>query len=123
MNSKTLEILKAGSIAWQNAFNSKNAKGCADQYAEGSAMVAKPFGEFVGREAIEAFWQSIIDQGFSDVEYSNVEWHAEDEGIYTLTAKWTMNKAFGVIHKERWQIQEDGKALLIYDEFEVMGER
>ena len=46
-----------------------------------------------------------------------------DESNYILTSKWTMNKAFGVVHKEVWTMQEDGKARLTYDEFEVLGER
>jgi hypothetical protein len=34
-----------------------------------------------------------------------------------------MNNAFGVIHKELWEIQTDGASRLTYDEFEVLGER
>ncbi|USD43776.1 nuclear transport factor 2 family protein [Vibrio sp. SCSIO 43135] len=123
MNNSVLDACKAGISAWQSAFNQGNAKGCAQQYAEGTTMVAKPFGTFVGREAIENFWQGIIDQGFSNVEYQDVEWTAEGEDGFILTSSWTMNKAYGVVHKEHWKLQADGKARLEYDEFEVLGER
>ncbi|MGY3572783.1 YybH family protein [Vibrio paucivorans] len=123
MNNSVLDACKAGISAWQSAFNHGNAKGCAQQYAEGTTMVAKPFGTFVGREAIENFWQGIIDQGFSNVEYQDVEWTAEGEDGFILTSSWTMNKAYGVVHKEHWKLQADGKARLEYDEFEVLGER
>ncbi|MCG7495661.1 nuclear transport factor 2 family protein [Vibrio sp. Of7-15] len=123
MTQHVLDVCKAGISAWQQAFNSQNAQGCAEQYAEGTVMVAKPFGTFEGREQIQAFWQNLMDQGFNDVQYSETEWQPEGEDGYILTSKWTMNKAFGVVHKEHWKIQPDGKARLVYDEFEAQGER
>ena len=86
-------------------------------------MVAKPFGTFRGQAAIEAFWADLISQGFAEVAYTDVDWNAHSEGGYVLSSKWTMNNAFGVVHKEHWQVQADGQARLTYDEFEVLGER
>ncbi len=123
MNESVLDILKVGSEAWATAFNRQDAKGCAEQYAEDCVMVAKPFGQFKGREEIEALWQNIIDQGFNDVKYVEPEWEKVDDKSYILTSKWTMNKAYGVVHRELWTLQEDGTAKLTYDEFEVQGER
>ena len=123
MTQSVLKACQAGIEAWKTAFNNQDAKGCAEQYAEGTTMHAKPFGTFEGREQIQAFWQNIMDQGFSNVAYTDTEWEKVDDDNYILTSKWTMNKAFGVVHKEVWTIQEDGKARLTYDEFEVLGER
>lgn len=123
MSQSVLEACKAGIDAWKNAFNSQDAKGCAEQYAEGTTMNALPFGTFEGREQIQAFWQNIMDQGFNDVAYTDTQWEKVDDNNYILTSKWTMNKAFGVVHKEVWTLQEDGKARLTFDEFEVQGER
>ncbi|WP_028022357.1 YybH family protein [Enterovibrio calviensis] len=124
MNQDALIPYKAGITAWQEAFNNQDAAGCAAQYAEGTLMVARPFGEFTGRAEIQAFWQQIMDQGFADVDYTNVKWEAaEGDDGFILSADWTMNKAFGVVHREHWKIQEDGKARLVFDEFEVQGER
>lgn len=122
-NEQVLDACKAGIAAWQTAFNSQDAAGCAAQYAEGTVMEARPFGTFTGREEIQAFWQGIIDQGFSDVDYTDVKWEQNGADGYILSASWTMNKAFGVVHREHWKIQEDGKARLVFDEFEVQGER
>ncbi len=122
MAEEILNTCKAGIAAWQEAFNQHNAAGCAQQYAENATMTAKPFGTFKGREEIQAFWQKIIDDGFANVDYTNVKWHAEGDG-YILTADWTMNKAHGVVHRELWKLQADGKARLEEDEFEVLGER
>ncbi|MBY6185651.1 nuclear transport factor 2 family protein [Marinobacter hydrocarbonoclasticus] len=119
----TLDTCKAGIKAWQDAFNRQDAKGCAEQYAEGTTMLARPMGTFTGRESIQAFWQQIIDQGFEDVEYQNVVWTPEGDDGYILSASWTMNKAYGVVHKEHWQRQPDGSARLVFDEFEILGER
>ncbi|NOH60453.1 nuclear transport factor 2 family protein [Vibrio sp. RE88] len=123
MSQSVLEACQAGIDAWKAAFNRQDAKECAEQYAEGTTMIAKPFGTFEGREQIQAFWQNIIDQGFSDVSYTDTTWEKVDDNNYILSSKWTMNKAFGVVHKEVWTLQEDGKARLTYDEFEVLGER
>ncbi|BCL69234.1 hypothetical protein TUMSATVNIG1_11770 [Vibrio nigripulchritudo] len=123
MFQNVLEACKAGIAAWQQAFNDGNAKGCAAQYAEETEMVAKPFGTFKGIQEIEAFWTNLIQQGFSKVEYSDVKWQPEGEDGYILTSKWQMNKVYGLVHREHWKIQSDGNARLVYDEFEVLGER
>lgn len=122
-DSSTLIACKNGIAAWQTAFNNQDAQGCAAQYQQNCIMTARPFGVFEGREAIAEFWQGIMDQGFNNVEYSQVTWEAEGENGYVLTSKWTMNKAFGVVHRELWVIDADGQARLASDEFEVQGER
>ncbi|RTE67559.1 isochorismatase [Amphritea opalescens] len=117
-----LALCKEGISAWQQAFNNQDAAGCAAQYTQDSVMEARPFGLFNGRSEIQAFWQGIIDQGFAEVEYLDVKW-VEAEGGYLLSSRWTMNKAFGVVHRELWVIDRDGKARLADDLFEVQGER
>ena len=123
MSNQVLEACKKGIAAWQTAFNSQDAAGCAAQYNETCIMHARPFGTFEGREAIQAFWQNIIDQGFKDVDYTDVKWEEHQDGGYILTSSWTMNKVFGVVHREHWVVEEDGQARLISDDFEVQGER
>ena len=123
MSNQVLEACKKGIAAWQTAFNNHNAQGCAAQYNEDCVMHARPFGTFEGREAIQAFWQGIIDQGFKDVDYTDVKWEEHQDGGYILTSSWTMNKAFGVVHREHWVVEADGHARLISDDFEVQGER
>lgn len=122
-DSNVLSLCQAGINTWQQAFNNQDAAGCAAQYCEDAIMQARPFGEFKGREAIQAFWQGIMDQGFADVDYTDVQWEAIADDGYILTSKWTMNKAFGAVHREHWIIEADGKARLISDDFEVQGER
>lgn len=119
----TLDICKQASEDWKLAFNRQDALGCAAQYTENSVMEARPFGVFKGREEIQGFWQGIIDQGFDKVEYSDAEWHKLKDDEYVLSSKWTMNKAHGAVVREHWVLESDGKARLIYDEFEVLGER
>ncbi|PKG37207.1 nuclear transport factor 2 family protein [Psychromonas sp. Urea-02u-13] len=118
-----LEACKKGISDWTTAFNNQDALGCAMQYQENCIMTARPFGVFEGRDAIQAFWQDIIDKGFDTVDYTEVDWQPEGENGYTLTSRWTMNKAFGVVHNELWIVGEDGLAKLASDEFEIQGER
>ena len=118
-----LALCKEGISAWQKAFNNQDAAGCAAQYTEDCIMEAKPLCVFKGREEILGCWKNIIDQGFANVEYSNVKWEAAEDGGYILTSNWEMNKAFGVVHREHWIVEQDGKARLKSDSFEIQGEK
>jgi len=123
LESSTLNACQQGIAIWQAAFNKQDAAGCAAQYTQNAVMQAQPFGTFKGREEIQAFWQGIIDDGYSQVEYSNVKWQPAEGQGFLLTSSWTMNKAFGVVHKEHWIVEADGKARLLSDDFEIQGER
>jgi ketosteroid isomerase-like protein len=122
-DQQLLAKCQAGISTWQLAFNRQDAAGCAARYTVDSVMDARPFGTFTGRQEIQAFWQGIMDKGFADVEYTNINWEAAEDQGYILSSSWTMNKAFGVVHREHWVIEEDGEARLLSDDFEVQGER
>lgn len=119
--SAVLSAVTQASDAWKAAFNAGDAAGCAAQYEDDATMHARPFGTFTGTEAIKTFWQNLIDDGYSDVEYVEPKLEALDETSVLLTSGWRMNKAAGVIHKELWVMQEDGTAKLREDDFEAMG--
>jgi len=82
-------------------------------------MIAKPFGEFVGREAILAFWQEIIAGGFADVAYTSPRFTEVGAKSVVLTSDWTLNKAHGVITRELWVAQDDGTMKPREDHFEA----
>ena len=84
-------------------------------------MTAKPFGTFAGRETIQAFWENLISQGYSDVRYIEREIEIISATTAVISSKWSMNKAHGVITKELWVLQENGDAKLRIDQFEVLG--
>ncbi|MEO0804463.1 MAG: nuclear transport factor 2 family protein [Cyanobacteria bacterium J06642_2] len=115
-----LEAVKSASEQWKSAFNSGNAAGCAAQYEQNAVMHARPFGTFTGTEDIQGFWQNLIDDGFSDVEYVDPSIEVIDEKSAQLKSGWKMNKASGVIHKELWILQLDGTAKLREDDFEAI---
>ncbi len=121
MSTTIVDAAKAASEKWQTFFNVGDAAGCASCYEENAVMIAKPFGEFVGRAAILAFWQKIIADGFADVAYTSPTFTAEDAKSVVLTSDWTMNNAHGVITRELWAQQEDGTMMLREDHFEVTG--
>ncbi|MFT5705870.1 MAG: ketosteroid isomerase-like protein [Oceanospirillaceae bacterium] len=114
-----LAALDKASNRWKEGFNSGNAAQCAEQYEDDAVMQAKPFGTFTGTAEITAFWQQLIDGGYSDVEYVEPNIEVLDEKSALLTSKWTMNKAAGVISRELWVLQEDGTAKLREDAFEA----
>ncbi|OUS30868.1 isochorismatase [Gammaproteobacteria bacterium 45_16_T64] len=115
-----LAAINSASNTWKQAFNEGNAAGCAAQYEPDATMQANPFGTFIGTEAITNFWQKLIDDGFSDVEYALPKIEVVDSRSAILSANWTMNKASGVIHKELWVLQDDGSAKLREDVFEAL---
>lgn len=94
-----LEIVKAASEQWKSAFNSADASGCANQYEENAVMHARPFGTFSGMLEIRAFWQKLINEGFSEVEYLEPHIEVIDEKSAVLTFRWQMNQASGVTTK------------------------
>ncbi|MGF1872183.1 nuclear transport factor 2 family protein [Photobacterium indicum] len=118
-----LDACKQGIERWKIAFNTQNAAGCAAEYEADCVMHARPFGVFTGHEEIQAFWQKIMSDGFCDVDYQDTKWEAKGDNGFILTSSWTMNKAFGVVHREHWLLQADGTAKLHSDDFEVQGER
>ncbi|NER79510.1 MAG: isochorismatase [Leptolyngbya sp. SIO1D8] len=114
-----LDAVNSASAAWKSAFNSGDAAGCANQYEKDAVMHARPFGTFTGTTEIQGFWQKLIDDGFSDVDYIDPQVEVIDEASAVLTSKWKMNKAGGVIHKELWVLQPNGTAKLREDDFEA----
>ncbi len=116
-----LNAVEKASSQWVSAFNSGDAAGCASQYEKAAVMQARPFGTFSGTAEIQGFWQKLIDDGFSDVEYLDPQIDVIDETSAILTSGWKMNNASGVIHKELWVIQQDGAAKLREDDFEATG--
>ncbi|TQV69704.1 isochorismatase [Exilibacterium tricleocarpae] len=115
-----LKAVNAASSTWKSAFNAGDAAGCAIQYEKNASMRAEPFGAFTGREAIQAFWQNLINEGYSEVDYIEPKIEVINSSSAVLKSGWKMNKAGGVIHKELWVIQEDGTAKLREDHFEVV---
>ncbi|MDP0562357.1 MAG: isochorismatase [Candidatus Endonucleobacter sp. (ex Gigantidas childressi)] len=120
-NTMVLDAVNIASRQWKNAFNSGDAAGCAAQYEKTAIMNAKPFGTYKGTIEIQTFWQKLIDDGFTDVDYIDPIIKAVNEESALLTASWKMNNARGVITKELWVLQSDGTAKLREDDFEAQG--
>lgn len=120
-NEQLITAIHEASSAWQAGFNSGNAKQCAEQYEPNAVMHARPFGTFTGHAEIEAFWQNLINEGYTDVKYIEPSIEVIDDNSAILSSKWSMNKAQGVIHKELWVLQPDGSAKLREDDFEAKG--
>ncbi len=119
-NQTLLKAVKEASERWKNAFNSGDAAGCAAQYEPNAVMHAKPFGTFNGTNEIQTFWKQLVDDGFAEVEYVEPKLEVLNDESALLTARWKMNKASGVIHRELWVLQPDGSAKLREDEFEAI---
>jgi ketosteroid isomerase-like protein len=118
--NKLLQAVKLSSDKWQSAFNCGDFSTCAEQYEENAVMNVEPFGQYNGKEAIKEFWQKLVNDGFSDVEYLKPNIEIINETSAILTSGWKMNKAAGTISKELWILQNDGTVKLREDNFEVL---
>lgn len=121
-NAQTSALVAAvndASARWKMAFNTEDAKGCTAQYEATATMQAIPFGTFTGHDKIQNFWQQLMNDGFTNVEYIDPKIEVLNETTAVLTAQWKMNKAHGVIHRELWVLQADGTAKLREDIFEA----
>ena len=118
-SEKLLGAINTASTQWKAAFNSGNAIGCAKLYENSAIMHARPIGTYKGTIEIQNFWQKLIDDGYSAVVYIDTKINIVNESSAILTAKWQMNKANGVIHKELWVLQDDGVAKLREDDFGI----
>ncbi len=116
-----LNAVTEASQRWKEAFNRGDAAGCAACYEPAAVMHARPFGTYTGGAEIREFWQKLIDDGFTDVEYIDPVTEIIDDRSAVLTAGWRMNNASGVIHRELWVLQSDGSARLREDDFEALG--
>ena len=63
-------------------------------------MHAVPLSTFIGKSAIEEFWQQLIDDGLSDLRYIDLRIIFVDKDSAILTANWNMNKAGGLVYRE-----------------------
>ena len=122
-DDKTISEIFDTAALWAAAFNSGDAKGCASHYTADADMHAEPVAKVKGRDEIEKFWQGLIDDGFSDVKYLDPTVKVISDSVAELSSPWSMNKASGVIHLERWERQDDGKWLLARDHFQILDQQ
>lgn len=118
--SLVINAVSLASVKWKLYFNAGNADGCVSLYEKTAIMNARPFGTYTGSLEIKGFWKKLIDDGFSNVEYIDPIIKVIDETSAILSSNWKMNKASGVIHKELWVLQQDGRAKLREDDFEAI---
>lgn len=116
-----IAAVQQGSHRWQTAFNQGDAATCAAAYEPTAVMQARPMGTFTGTAEIQAFWQQLMTDGFTHVEYLEPKIQVLDATSAVLSSPWRMNKASGLIHRELWVLQPDGTAKLREDDFEVTG--
>ncbi|GLT19850.1 hypothetical protein GCM10007938_36330 [Vibrio zhanjiangensis] len=116
-----LRAVRKASEGWKAAFNRGDAKAAASFYETNSVVTAIPFGIYMGKDAAQGLWDFIIGSGYKNVEYKNTQIEVIDTNAAVLSASWEMNKAYGIITKELWVVQDDGSAKLRADEFEIVG--
>ena len=118
-----LDAVEIAGDAWIKAFNTGNAVAAANAYEPDAVMTALPYGIFTGRKNIQVFWQNLISQGFAKVRYVEPIIEVINANTVVISSKWKMNKAYGVITKELWVLQDDGTAKLRIDNFKVLSDQ
>ncbi len=111
------QVLNA-SNNWISNFNKGNTVEIANAYTEDAIMVAKPFGTFTGRNAIDQFWTPFIQSGATDLKYTNTHVKIINDQEAIISSDWSMNVGKGVITNETW-VKTEGIWKLKHDHFEV----
>jgi len=112
------EVLEA-SQKWIACFNQGNVDYCVSQYTPDATLCAKPIGTVEGTAAIDGFWRPFINSGANSLVYTNVWVKVINATTVHLGANWQMNVGRGMITLEEWSKQDDGRWLLVKDEFEI----
>lgn len=119
MSELTKKLVSTCSKKWIENFNNGNADYCVAAYASDAVIHAKPLGTFKGTKEIDAFWRPFMASGAGELKYTDVKIEAIDESTVLLSASWRMNVGRGIITKEKWVLQKDGRWLLQEDNFEI----
>ena len=72
---KEIEAIKAVSSARAEAFNQGNATGIAEHFTQDAVLMPPGTSSMVGRDAVEAYYQTIFDEYYTELEsgYKEVE--------------------------------------------------
>ena len=75
---RIIDALKSANETWMNTFARGDSAGMADLYTEDGQLLPAQSDVVSGRQAIEAFWQSVLDMGIETAKLETVE--AEGHG-------------------------------------------
>lgn len=119
MSEIAKKLVSTCSKKWIENFNNGNTDYCVAAYEADAVINAKPLGTFKGTAEIDAFWRPFMASGAGELKYTDVKLEAVDESTVLLSANWSMNVGRGIITKEKWVLQKDGRWLLQEDDFEI----
>src|SRR5262245_12915799 len=113
------ETVEAGTKAFTEAYNSKNAKAMAEAYAEDAIAFPADAPQVSGRENIAKMWQGFMDAGFTDFTVTTKEAEEDSKfgyssGVWTGKAKDKDGKPVDLTGKyvTIWKKDADGKLKL-----------
>lgn len=100
------EAISSANEDFMFTFSQGDAAGMAELYTK-DGQVLPPNGDFVmGKEAIQSFWQALMDMGIKEAKLNIVE--AEEQGDLAYeVSKYTMQDAEG-------QVLDQGKYIVIW---------
>ena len=71
--AKLLEEITAANVVFMEKFEEGNAAGLASLYTENGQLLPPNAGIIEGQEAIQAFWQAVIDMGVKEAVLEIIE--------------------------------------------------
>jgi len=119
-SAKVRKAIEAANAEFMSLFSQGDAAGMAAAYTEGG-QVLPPNGDAVtGKQAIQAFWQGIMDAGIKGVQLATVEAEGQGPTAYEV-GRYTLSDASGeVVDTGKYVViwkQEDGHWKLHRDIF------
>ena len=104
-----------------DCFESVDPQGLAAMYTPDAALIAMPYGTFRCNRTIAEFWDDLTGDGYNDLAFLHREMTVVDHTTVHCTGVWTMNKAYGRLVRQIWNIGSDGTASMADEHLEVLG--
>ncbi|MDA2935246.1 SgcJ/EcaC family oxidoreductase [Acidobacteria bacterium AH-259-D05] len=105
-----MDAIKAANEVWMSTFAQGDAGGMANLYTEGGQLLPTQSDVVSGRQAIQAFWQSVMDMGIKTVKLETVE--AEGHGDTAIeVGRYTLSGEGG-------EVMDQGKYVVIWKQVE-----
>jgi uncharacterized protein (TIGR02246 family) len=98
--------IEAADLAFAGAFGRGDSAGIAECYTADGQLLPTQSDPVVGKEAIQAFWQGVMDMGLKEVHLETVE--VEDHGDTAIeVGRYTLRAEGG-------QLADSGKYVVIW---------
>jgi len=105
-SAKVRKAIEAANAEFMSLFSQGDADGMATAYTKGGQVLPPSSDAVTGSQAIQAFWQGIMDSGIKGLQLETIEAEGQDPTAYEV-GRFTLSDASG-------QMVDTGKYVVIW---------